>query len=281
MTLKEFIANLEREVKNHSIYVWGGGGQMAPTITEAWIKKKENSSTNAKRAIAFWKKQCAAGYANILRAFDCSGLGTYCLGKSKAKANTMMGWTKKITRADLKMGDWVFRVDSSGKATHIGYVVDTALNVIESKGRDDGVVRRALNASGVSYWNRCGRPTMFADEINGKSAAPAAAPSKPAAVPAAPSPAKPVAVNPAPANSGWVLTRLLKKTDPLMRGDDVKNAQAALIKNNFSCGKQGADGAFGSGTDAAVRAFQRAKKITVDGVIGKNTCAALGGVWKG
>ncbi len=283
MTLNEFFANLEREVRNHSIYVWGGGGQTKPTITEAWIKKRENSTKNANRAIAFWKKQVAAGYGDILRAFDCSGLGTYCLGKSKAKANTMMGWTKKITRAELLAGDWVFRTDSSGKATHIGYVVDSALNVIESKGRDDGVVKRTLNASGTTYWNRCGRPNMFADEINGKAAPPAKVPQAPTAPPAK-TPAAPAAVVKPPATpvqSGWTLARVLKKASPMMKGDDVKAAQNALIKANFSVGKAGADGIFGSGSDAAVRAFQRSKKLTVDGAIGKNTCKALGGVWKG
>ncbi len=284
MTLNEFFASLEREVRNHSIYVWGGGGQMKPTITEEWIKKKENSSANAKRAIAFWKKQVAAGYGDVLRAFDCSGLGTYCLGKSKSKANTMMGWTKKITRAELKAGDWVFRTDSGGKATHIGYVVDSALNVIESKGRDDGVVKRALNASGTTYWNRCGRPSIFADEINGKAAPPAKVPAEPAAppakVPSAPAAAKPPAAATPPA-SGWTLARVLKTASPLMKGDDVKAAQNALIKANFSVGKAGADGVYGSGTVAAVKAYQKSKKLTVDGALGKNTCAALGGVWKG
>ncbi len=67
MTLNEFFANLEREVRNHSIYVWGRSGEKAPTITEAWIKKKENSTANANRAIKFWKKQVAAGYGDVLR----------------------------------------------------------------------------------------------------------------------------------------------------------------------------------------------------------------------
>lgn len=170
MTLKEFITNLEQEVKNHSIYVWGGGGQKAPTITEAWITAREKTSNdparNAQRAIAFLKKQIALGYGAVLRAFDCSGLGTFCMGKSKTKANTMMGWCAKLSRGQLKRGDWVFRVDGAGKAYHIGYIVDDALNVIEAMGRDDGVVKRSLNASGPIYWNAYGRPKAFAAEID-------------------------------------------------------------------------------------------------------------------
>ena len=176
ITLTEFIARLEEQVANGAIYVWGGCGQMFPALTEAWIRLRERGTggykggpSYADAAVALWKKRCAAGLAHVLRAFDCSGLGTFCLGKAKAKANTMKGWTKRISRAELRRGDWVFRVDGSDHATHIGYVVDTDLNVIEVKGRDSGVVKRPLDASGPDYWNAYGRPKMFALEIEGNA----------------------------------------------------------------------------------------------------------------
>src|SRR5699024_4478501 len=75
--LEQFIAYLWEQVTNHSVYVWGEKGQMKPTITEAWIRGRETSVENANRAIAYWKKQVAAGYGDVLRAFDCSGLGMY------------------------------------------------------------------------------------------------------------------------------------------------------------------------------------------------------------
>lgn len=52
------------------------------------------------------------------------------------------------------------------------------------------------------------------------------------------------------------------------RGDDVKTLQTRL---NLI-----ADGIFGPITDEAVRAFQKANKLTVDGVVGTNTWAKLG-----
>ena len=55
--LKEFISYLEEQVENHSIYVWGAQGQQGSAVTEAWIKKRETSEANFKRAVAFWKKQ--------------------------------------------------------------------------------------------------------------------------------------------------------------------------------------------------------------------------------
>ena len=51
--LSKFIAYLHEQVQNHSIYVWGAQGQQGAAITEAWIKRRETSTTNANRAIKF------------------------------------------------------------------------------------------------------------------------------------------------------------------------------------------------------------------------------------
>lgn len=58
-------------------------------------------------------------------------------------------------------------------------------------------------------------------------------------------------------------------------GDDVRQMQELLVKAGFSCGSAGADGDFGSGTLAAVKAAQAAYGLTVDGEYGPNTKAAL------
>ena len=58
-------------------------------------------------------------------------------------------------------------------------------------------------------------------------------------------------------------------------GEDVKVMQTMLIKCGYSCGNSGADGIFGNNTDKAVRAFQAAKNLDVDGLYGPKTKAAL------
>lgn len=61
-------------------------------------------------------------------------------------------------------------------------------------------------------------------------------------------------------------------------GEDVRALQILLIGRGYSCGGTGADGDFGSNTDAAVRKYQKAKGLTVDGIVGKITMGCLLGV---
>lgn len=81
--LREFIEYLQEQVVNHSVYVWGAQGQLGPAVNERWIRQVETSEANANRAIAFWRKQVDAGFGDVLRAFDCSGLGMYWLQNVK------------------------------------------------------------------------------------------------------------------------------------------------------------------------------------------------------
>lgn len=57
------------------------------------------------------------------------------------------------------------------------------------------------------------------------------------------------------------------------QGNITKCIQGALICKGYST--NGFDGIFGSGTASAVRSFQSACGLSVDGIVGKNTFAAL------
>lgn len=58
-------------------------------------------------------------------------------------------------------------------------------------------------------------------------------------------------------------------------GADVSAMQTYLLALGYHCGDQGADGIFGADTRAAVRAFQKDYNLTVDGICGPKTWAAL------
>ena len=249
-TLDQFNRFLEEQVRNHSIYVFGAQGEGHDIITESWIRKMETTPANAERAIRHWKKEVEAGYGDVLRAFDCSGLGMcelYVLfGYPDTTADGMFKkYCKQITKAQLKKGDWVGKRNSLGKVTHIGYVVDDDLNVIEAKGRDDGVVKRHVNKGA---WNYYGRPSCFNDQI----------------------------VN------VWIATRPLHKG---CKGEDVAELQRHLIEKGFSCGKWGDDGSYGSATFNAVYNAQKNllfpdKPSEWDGKAGRRTLTALGAICK-
>lgn len=58
-----------------------------------------------------------------------------------------------------------------------------------------------------------------------------------------------------------------------MKGEDVKQLQQQLNNKKFSCGN--VDGIFGTKTDAAVKAFQKANQLVVDGIAGPRTMQKL------
>lgn len=60
-----------------------------------------------------------------------------------------------------------------------------------------------------------------------------------------------------------------------MKGDDVRRLQQRLMELGYALPRYGADGDYGSETVTAVKAFQRDRNLTVDGVAGEATLAAL------
>lgn len=60
------------------------------------------------------------------------------------------------------------------------------------------------------------------------------------------------------------------------KGDTVRFLQRKLLALGYDLGSYGADGDFGGKTDTAVRAFQRAKGLVVDGIVGEKSWRALG-----
>ena len=226
-TFREY---LYTQVRNHSIYVWGAQGQKKPTITEAWIRKREKNQRDADRAVAHWKKEVRLGYGDVLRAFDCSGLGVYFFLREKlidhdVNAEGLRKLCTVIRRDEVKAGDMTFRM-RNGRAVHVGYAVD-ANHVVEAKGRDDGVVE-----SRISGWDRYGRPSFLG------------------------------------------ASRVLKLTTPYMRGSDVYRVQSTLKELGYDLGQL--DGVYGKKTARAVKRFQKDQGLTVDGIVGEKTYAALG-----
>lgn len=199
-------------------------------------------------------------------AFDCSGLGIYALQKmgltsKDMSANTLMGKCTIIDKSKRAYGCWVFCLNDSGRATHIGYIVKDDY-VIHSKGRSMGVVKEKFKSS---YWDRVGIPSYFKNEITLPTGA-------------QPSVNTPISSTPSIDSGSFSgFYRVLKLTKPFMRGEDVKQLQTLLNKAGIGIE---IDGVFGELTQNGVMEYQDEMNLEVDGKAGKLTINALGGVWK-
>ncbi len=174
-----------REQEN-AAYVWGAQGhvvregkvflngkQIASDWRE-WVRRRETSGENAARAIRFIEGRLLSGAANEVACFDCSGLvmrylqGVKGYLKSDLTAQGLFSLCDKLKRDALAAGDLVFRHNGK-RIVHVGVYVGSG-EVTEARGRDDGVVRRALGEE--SEWNRFGRLPMLATENQAHEDAP-------------------------------------------------------------------------------------------------------------
>lgn len=250
-----YVLGGQTEVIHHSLVFKNDTEQKSLGTLKQWMTNK-NQSGNYSTVNKLYQKRLKALGDIQLRIMDCSGLGMNWLynmrhiASGDMTANGMMGKCELLDKAELKRGDWVFRTYKTGakkgRAHHIGYIVDDELHVVEDKGKAYGVVCKPFDSS---YWNTYGRPSYFKAEIEAEE--------------------EPIAF----------FARVLKRTTPTMTGADVKQLQWLL--NEVNGANLACDSRFGPATEKAVKAFQRAKGLKVDGKAGKQTITALGGEWVG
>lgn len=230
-------------------YIWGTAGEM---WTEEKQKRIEQTlDDNRKLARQYGKKWIGHMVA------DCSGLFHWAFaslgGYMAHGSNTMWagycvekGDLQKGERTDgqvLKPGTAVFCKNGNDRS-HVGLYVGDG-QVIEAAGTQQGVV---VSKVSNSKWDEWGEMKGVIYGSNGASGTASGSTTKPDVRPT------------------------LRKGDT---GDWVQALQTALINRGYSVGSMGADGDFGSRTEAAVRAFQKANGLTVDGIVGPRTYAAL------
>lgn len=147
--------------------------------------------------------------------------------------------------------------DNRGSSDHVGVVVSvngSTMKVIEGN-KNNAVGYRTLAING-KYIRGYGLPDYA---------------SKATAAPAEPE-------KTTPSKEGYTMNmRDLKRGD---KGADVEALQILLAGRGYKCGtygpnKDGVDGDFGAATEKAVRAYQSAKGLTVDGVAGPQTMGSL------
>lgn len=257
-TRQQFVDEMNKVYEGHGVYIGGANGEKTESLTIGKIRQLEenypnrNHASDIKRDLTYIGNCYGKGWSmKDSYSGDCSGEVVGAQRRLKIisesadyNCRSYMAVCKTVGLTDLQPSDLVF--NKATDPSHMG--VCTAIEngkpiIVESKGRDEGVVRRSVKEGS---WVVGGRlPDSWFDSEDEK-----------------------------------VLTRILKYVpDNMMRGDDVKEVQQELALEGYNCGT--IDGVFGSKTRTAVTQFQYENGLDPDGIVGKNTAEALGFKWEG
>jgi hypothetical protein len=132
-------------------------------------------------------------------------------------------------------GIQVFREGSPGVMEHTGVYLGDGYTV-EARGVQHGVVRRALTDGSWTHWGRFSGVTRESWDTSGAQ------------------------------------RNTIRRGD---RGPEVSEAQGLLERAGYPLPLYGCDGSFGAETERAARAFQVARGLAADGIIGPASWAAL------
>lgn len=182
-------------------------------------------------------------------------------GKKCAGCTTLMNYHKAqgqlVSGTSYLPGDLVFfQFDQDAAADHIGIIEKDNGNTITTI---EGNTSTSNDSNGGAVMRRTRKKSLIMAVV--RPAYSGAAPSEVAK----------------PKNTVTIEVEQLKKG---ARGESVRALQLLLIGCSGEPAERvkntgGADGVFGAGTVAAVKAFQKLHGLTVDGIVGKNTWAKL------
>lgn len=153
--IQEFWDAAQEEVDNHSIYVWGGSGELCCEVSESWIRRKE-SGRMPDAAVKEWEEVMDSEFADVARCFDCSGYVSWCLKKIGLLENRTDcdGLFARCTEVYTPTnGTLLFRQNPAdpNDETHVGIYFDGLQ--YEARGRAVGVVAMEYNPN---YWQKLG-----------------------------------------------------------------------------------------------------------------------------
>jgi len=240
----KLIQKFQQALNDKYGYIWGASGDL-------WTAAKQAKAT--REQTIKYGSQWIGHYV-----VDCSGLFSWAFkqlgGYMYHGSNTMYmkyctarGELQRGKRTDgqtLKPGTAVFKYNAEDGFYHVGLYIGND-RVIEAKSTQAGVVQTK-----PSQWSHWG-------ELKGIDYSESASHDDPDL---SRDRAKPDGRN-------------LYRTSPMMTGEDVRELQSMLAALGYNPGT--IDGKFGAQTERAVRAFQSARALKVDGIAGAATMAAL------
>ena len=253
------------ESKIGCAYIWGGYGEKLCTPSfrkeraSAYPSQKNNIYRHC-QVLSGQKTVCTGCRYNGKQAYDCAQLTRYaCKAGGQALvsgANAQWkktDWEKKGTIDTLPdvPGVILYHMDSNGEMSHTGVYVGDGL-AVEARAAAYGVVKTAVKSRSWTHWAVL--PGVL-PESSTQTEKPKESVSK---------------AQKTTSGTAVITMDTLRNGN---KGTQVKVLQFLLNEKGFDCGK--ADGIWGKNTLAAVKAFQKAKGLDVDGVVGKNTWSKL------
>lgn len=224
-------------------YVYGATGKpCTPALRRAQIAQYPDFAPQITRycpVLSGTQPTCAGCKYNGRLAFDCAQLNRRAA--EAAGLSLPSGAKSQFNRGDWESGGPIEELPldqvaylyrrSGNEVPHTGvYTADSY--VVDARGHSSGVVRSLLHSyKWTDYKILRGQGSTSNKEV--------------------------VAVD---------RTLQVIKGIPLMRGKDVLELQAALVHRGYSVGSKGPDGVYGWDTEAAVRAWQAAEGLPVDGI---------------
>ena len=235
--LNKFLDYLYLAVQHYWIYIWGAQGQAVKDLLIGKIDVMETSATYLSNVFKHLSEVVKLDDWDLdqCRAVDCSGLGMYYL-------QNLTGYLTWDHNADALLKESVI-IDAKYRQPG-----DFVFHSFDKKGKAGHIGYVADNddvieSKGRLYGVICKK---YADTKWTKVAR--------------------------PPYWAYKMTKKLKKGS---KGDAVGQLQARLISFGYDCGSTGVDNDFGSKTEAALKAFQKAKKLEQTGIMDQETALKL------
>ena len=257
-------------------YIYGGYGERKCTPSFRKERAKAYPEYKAKMyqycpVLSGKQSACTGCKYDGKSVYDCAQLTRYsCKAAGQelvSGANsqwTKTAWEQKGTIDSLPdaPGVILYHVNENGRMSHTGVYVGGGY-AVEARGHAYGVVKTAVSSRSWTHWAALPGVLEGSELID---VAPAAKPKEDITQkPATPEKAQ---------NKAESVVHDMKTLRINSTGTQVKVLQWLLNDTvDFTCGK--ADGIFGTQTLTAVRRYQEANGLTVDGVVGKNTWKKL------
>lgn len=259
------------ESKIGCAYIYGGYGERkcTPSFRKeravAYPGQKNNIYNNCK-VLSGKQSTCTGCKWDGKQAYDCAQLTRYACKAAGQELVSGANSQWKITPWDQKgtidslpdvPGVILYHANSSGTMTHTGVCVGNGY-AVEARAAKYGVVKTVVKNRTWTHW--AALPGVLTGEV--AATAPSVKTESESTATADPSTA--------PQTSEVITMNTLRNGS---KGTQVKVLQWLLNENGYNAGT--VDGIFGSKTQNAVEAFQKAAGLAVDGVAGKNTWSKL------